>query len=177
MLKRMQEAAVLAQLVVELDKAGSWCGETHVQKAAYFLQEGASVPLAQDFILYKHGPFSFSLRDTLGELKADGILSMETQPYPYGPSLQVTEAGLRLLERFPKTLARYRDALDRTVKLVGSKNVNQLEKLSTALYVFRNEGLDDPEDIAMEIHRLKPHVPVSAGRLAAEEVLEWEQSA
>ena len=39
MLKRMQRDAVLLSLMNEMRAKGSWCGETHVQKSAYFLQE------------------------------------------------------------------------------------------------------------------------------------------
>ena len=62
---RLQRVAVLTKLTEKLHESGSWCGETHLQKAAYFLQELFNVLLVYEFILYKHGPFSFALRDEL----------------------------------------------------------------------------------------------------------------
>ena len=62
-MKKSQRDAVLLSLVGEMINKGSWCGETHIQKAAYFLQVLLEVPLEFDFILYKHGPFSFDLSD------------------------------------------------------------------------------------------------------------------
>ena len=56
---RLRRAAILTQLVGNLRREGSWCGETHVQKATFFLQELMEVPLGFNFVLNKHGPFSF----------------------------------------------------------------------------------------------------------------------
>ena len=66
---RLQRASVLLALNEQLRAAGSWAGETHMQKATYFLQHLMGVPLAFDFILYKHGPFSFDLRDELTAMR------------------------------------------------------------------------------------------------------------
>lgn len=60
-MERLNRAAVLLNLVETLRSKGSWASETHFQKAAYFLQELLRVPLEFEFILYKHGPFSFGL--------------------------------------------------------------------------------------------------------------------
>jgi len=68
---RLRRAALLTQLIERLRRRGSWCGETHVQKATLFLQDLTRIPMGFDFILYKHGPFSFDLRDELTSLRAD----------------------------------------------------------------------------------------------------------
>ena len=64
-LDRVRNGVVITRLIETLRERGSWCGETHVQKAAFFLQELMEVPTRFHFILYKHGPFSFDLRDEL----------------------------------------------------------------------------------------------------------------
>ena len=56
---RVRNGVVITKLIETLRERGSWCGETHVQKAAFFLQELMEVPMRFNFILYKHGPFSF----------------------------------------------------------------------------------------------------------------------
>ena len=45
-----QRTAVTLSLMDALHQQGSWCGETHIQKALYFLQELAHVamPEAED---------------------------------------------------------------------------------------------------------------------------------
>src|SRR5690349_16049719 len=102
---------VLAALVDALHGHGGWAGETHVQKNAYFLEELLDVPFGYEFILYKHGPFSFDLRDELGGMRADTMLGLEPRP-PYGPSLITTEVAASVEERFPKTLEKYQPAID-----------------------------------------------------------------
>ena len=92
-MNRLQRAAVLTALADELRKRGSWCGETHLQKATYFLQSLLGVPLGYEFILYKHGPYSFDLHDELTALCTDQLLELRPQPYPYGPSLLPTAAS------------------------------------------------------------------------------------
>ena len=54
---------VVCLLVEEMRRQGSWSGETHLQKGTYLLKHLVGVPLQYKFTLYKHGPFSFQLRD------------------------------------------------------------------------------------------------------------------
>src|ERR1035441_4963526 len=74
-MKHGQRMAVLTLLDREMLAKGSWCGETHIQKATYFLQELLGVDLGFEFVLYRHGPFSFELRDELSSMQADDILT------------------------------------------------------------------------------------------------------
>lgn len=76
-MNRMKRSALLTKLVQRLRDEGSWGGETHVQKVTYFLQELMEVPLDFDFILYKHGPYSFDLHDEIAALRGDGLLTFE----------------------------------------------------------------------------------------------------
>ena len=86
---RQRNAAILTRLASELKQHGSWCGETHLQKAVYLMQELFEVSPDFEFILFKHGPFSFELRDELTALRGDGYFRLEAMPMPYGPKLQV----------------------------------------------------------------------------------------
>src|SRR5438874_1611684 len=106
-MKRLQRAAVLASLIEELRAHESWCGETHIQKNVYVLEELLDVGLEFEFILYKHGPYSFDLADELLELRADRLVEPEPPKPPYRPRLKLTESGRRLLETYPKTVALY----------------------------------------------------------------------
>ena len=85
-----EKEAVLIALMTGLREQESWCGETHVQKAAYILQEGLKVPIGLDFVLYKHGPYSFDLHNLLGEMRADMLVTAQARSYPYGPTLEPT---------------------------------------------------------------------------------------
>src|SRR5438477_2081289 len=85
-MKQAQRAAVLALLNRKMLERGSWCGETHLQKAMYFLQDLLGVDAGFEFILYRHGPFSFELRDALASLQADGLLDLAIRQQGYGPT-------------------------------------------------------------------------------------------
>ncbi len=80
-----QRFTLLLHMIGRLIEKGSWFGETHIQKCIYFLQEYYHVPSGYEYILYKHGPFSFELRDELTVMRADGLLSLIPRP-PYGYS-------------------------------------------------------------------------------------------
>lgn len=157
-MKRVAKAAVLTRLVGALRDRGSWCGETHIQKGAYLLQELFEVPLELDFVLYKHGPFSFGLRAELTSLQADELLKLEPQPFPYGPRLAATGAASNLQGRFPKTIADYDSAINRVAQRLGNRGVSALERLATAVYVTRRHADLSLTERAAQLCKLKPHI-------------------
>ncbi len=87
-MERLEQFAILGRLIEKMHEHGSWCGETHVQKCTYFLQLVRHVPTDFDFVLYKHGPYSFDLSDALGNMRANSIVSIEPR-YPYGVSINI----------------------------------------------------------------------------------------
>lgn len=161
--------SVLIKLSQELVKCGSWCGETHIQKSAYLLQELLGVPLELEFILYKHGPFSFDLRGVLTSMRADGLLQVKPRGY-YGPSLQATKTAEELVQRFPMTMKRYEAAISFVAKRLGSRGVTDLEQLATALYVTKELGnnVDNKKRIRL-MTTLKPHITEEQAQKAFEE--------
>jgi uncharacterized protein YwgA len=177
-MKRLQRAAVVTVLVDRMREHGSWCGETHVQKAAYILQELRQVDLGYEFVLYKHGPFSFDFRDELGELIADGVMRYEPQQPRYGPRMAVTREAERVREIYPRTLARHDDSIDFVAQWLDARGVVDLERLATALYVTRETPLGTPiGKRAQRLRELKPHVPEQAAVKAVEEIDEMAAAA
>lgn len=176
-MNRLAQEAVLAGLTRRLDEHGSWTGETHIQKAAYLLHALTNVPFDFDFILYKHGPFSFQLRDELASMRADRLLERQPQPAPYGPRIVVTDRGRELEERFTRTMDRYGPMVNWVAEQVGPKNVLELERLATALWITRHQPGTDPEMRATELSRIKPHVNRDAAVLAVGEIDEMLEQA
>ncbi len=168
-MNRTQRQVVLLSLIDHLRQNGSWCGETHIQKSAYFLQELLSVPLDLNVIFYKHGPYSFDLSDEITALRSDQLLSVLSRE-PYGPSLLPTEQAARLLGRFPITLNRYGPAIRFVAERLGMKTVVELERLATLLYVVLERPEDSTDEQAAEILRLKPHVSMNDARAALQAV-------
>ena len=166
-MNRMKRSALLTRLVQQLREAESWGGETHVQKATYFLQDLMKVPLGFDFILYKHSPYSFDLHDEIAALRGDGLLTFELH-CQYSPHLQPTDLCADIQGHFPKTLARYDSRIRLVAETFGDKGVVQLELLGTALYVTLNYGQSVPCR-ADQMTCLKPHIlPPQASKAIAE---------
>ena len=170
-MRRLQRAAVLFQLVKKLDAEGSWCGETHIQKATYFLQHLLKVPLEFRYMLYKHGPFSFELTDEIAAMRADNFLRYVPRPAPYGPSIAPAEGSAFLEKRLPKTCARYGDQVDFVARTFDRKGVAELERIATALYVTL-EAMPggDAGGRCARIRQLKPHISEEEARAAVQEV-------
>ena len=154
---RMKKAGLLTRLIEMLRNNGSWCGETHVQKATFFAQELTKIPLGFDFILYKHGPFSFDLRDELTALRADGLLKLETQ-WPYGPRISPTQQGEYIKSFYPMTLEKYETAIAFVTNRLSDKDVIELERLATAFYVSRLAEETSVDERATRLTSLKPHI-------------------
>ena len=162
-MKRLEKVVLLTTFIERLHTGGSWCGETHIQKATYFLQELLKVPMDFKFILYKHGPFSFDLRNELTEMRADGILELEIKIPNYGSSLTITKQGKEIQGFYNNIITEYEKELGFIVEKLGSKNVIELEKLATALYITLKNPEEEKNSRATLMNTLKPHISVSEG--------------
>lgn len=152
--------AILLELVKKLRDQGSWCGETHIQKAVFFLQSLFDGPLKYNFIFYKHGPFSFDLRDEITAMRAHSIISREMRHPAYRESLKPGPSGELLNKTFSKRIAPYEGEIDFIARKFKSKGVKDLEKLSTALFMSTSCGGLSTEERAKQMHELKPHITI-----------------
>ncbi len=167
---RMKGAALLTRLIEELRHKGSWCGETHIQKTAYFAQHLTGIPLGYAFILYKHGPFSFDLRDELTALRADELLKLEVQR-PYGARMLPTKQSKYVQGLYPRTLGKYEGRIRFIADTFGGKGVVDLERLGTAFYVgLRRKDGALADERARRVTDLKPHISLLEAREAVEEI-------
>jgi len=165
----LRQEILLLGLLKAMEERGSWCGETHVQKCVYFLQEGLGVPLGFDFMLYKHGPFSFELREALGQMRDELLIDIASRG-PYGPSLVVTESGQGLLSLRQGIPDSHNDKAAFVAENLGPKTVVELERLGTALYVTKQRPGATPEQRASDLTHAKPHVRLEDSRVAVGQV-------
>ena len=170
-----QRQAVLLNLAYELRNKGSWCGSTHMQKAVYFLDyltkdaEGIP-PLNLPFMLYKHGPFSFELRNQITAMRASLLIKLDHQRSPYSPKLKVSDSGHRLIGRWPKTTTKYRAYIKFVVEQLAPYGIEQLEQLVTALYTTRKFPNASVDERAKELNRIKPFIDFELAQIAVIEV-------
>jgi hypothetical protein len=169
-MNRLAQQAILVGLVRRLWQRGSWAGETHVQKAAYLLRELRQVPLDFGFLLYKHGPFSFELRDELAAMQADRLMERQPQRPPYGPRIAVLDRGAQLEERFERTMRRYGEDLDWIADRLGDRGVQDLERLATALWVTQEHPGAGTHERARRLTDVKPHISDAAAVEAVDEI-------
>ena len=150
-MKDLQLFRLIITVAGKLRQRGSWTGETHLQKVGYFLQHLMGVPLEAEYILYKHGPYSFDLRRTLAAMRAYQYVEWQPNPYPYGPTLiEGPLAGT--LKRFTREPAEYSAQIAFAAQWLGPKRVSELERLGTAqpgvvvlLAAHRGERIAHPQ--------------------------------
>jgi uncharacterized protein YwgA len=160
-MKRLQIDAVLLSLIEHMESKGSRCGEPHIQKACYLLEELFGDPLGLEFVLYKHGPYSFDLSDELTAMRADNVIELRTKVQFNGPSILPAENSQLMKNMYPKTIKKFEPVVKFISDNFASYGVPTLEKISTALYVTRKENTDGSvEDRSRRIHKLEPHVTV-----------------
>ena len=168
---KLQRAAVLISLIKYMKDRGSWCGETHVQKAVYFLVRLFDIPLEFQYIMYKHGPYSFDLSDEMNSMRADGFIALQPQTYPYGPKYELEDGSKILSEKFSKTISKHDRYIEFISSHLGTKGVVELERFATALYVtHKSKNPRDVDQRAKKINVLKPHVSIDDAAEAVREV-------
>jgi len=165
---RLEKDAILLTLIEQLKAQESWCGETHIQKATYLLQDLLKVDTGFDFILYKHGPYSFDLTDELKTMRADSFLSLESSP-PYGPVFKKGEMGDTLLGDYSSIIAKFDKEINFVSNKLGKMRVKELEKLTTAIFIKKEGGKDDQDSLASRINNEKPHISVQEAREAVKD--------
>ena len=169
MLTTIERWAIIAKLVDRMRSDGGWSGETHIQKAVCFLNSLLKVPASYNFLLYKHGPYSFDLHDDLGKMKANRILDIEPQR-PYGPSFGLGALGAESIRRGEKAVRKFESQISFVCDSLGGNDVRTLERYATALYVkLKNPGLASTE-LAGIVTELKPHIDQDSAREAVESV-------
>jgi hypothetical protein len=167
-MNRFERATLLVALTESLRANSSWAGETHLQKATYILERVLEVPVGFEFILYKHGPFSFELRNEIGSLRAEGFFEWEVKSERYGPSLKPGPMSGLLKQQFSSTVSVFNPQVDFVAAHLGNRNVASLERLATAIYVT----LDERAPIntrAKRINELKAHVSLPEAESAVVE--------
>ena len=157
MLQQIDRWAVVGQLVKCLRENEGWAAETHLQKTMFFLQELLNVPCGYQFVLYKHGPYSFDLHDDLGRMLTNQVVGLEPR-LPYGPSFELGDVGRRVVRQRNPIIQDHMKSIEFIANNIGNKDVRELERLGTALLLKkRNQSLDETS-LANEIVLHKPHV-------------------
>lgn len=167
-----QEMVLIGLIVKDLSDSGSWCGETHIQKTAYIAKHVLDVPMESEFVLYKHGPYSFDLNKSLAHMKARGVLSLKANP-GYGPSYSLNLAYWESLFKIVNiSIEKFSDVINKACVALAKKNVGELERIATAFFVIKNYSDLNIDQMANKINELKPHLSVELSRSSLNEAKE-----
>ena len=149
---------VVAGIIDALHKKGSWCGETHIQKSIYLLQHACNIPLNYEYVLYKHGPYSFELSSDLGAMRGSNFVELVFPLQGYGPSVCLTKSGNSIFDRSQQKLAVAFKKIELVAEWLGKKDVKYLERIATAFYVHSENPLASSVEKVRRLKHLKPHI-------------------
>ena len=162
-----KKTALLLCIVDGLTQKETWGSETRIQKLVYFLQNLLDIPLDFEFILYMYSPYSYDLRDKLTSLRADRLLTLETNRYS-GPRFVTTDLGKKYQEASPEILKFFKKQLELVINTLGTKPILELEQLAIAFHLTRQkEKQEEPnflDDWAEELQKWRPKISVNNGQ-------------
>ena len=169
--------ALVVDLIKRLRKKGSWCGETHLQKTLYILQDISKSNFGYKYVIYKHGPYSFEFNSELTAMRAAGIIEFQFPREGYGPSIQVTPFGERIYDVNKQNIEPYVAVNEFLAEWFAASDVRHLEKVATAYYVTKKNPRDPAIERARKLNSLKPHVDIPAAEQAVRIVDEKRKEA
>lgn len=163
-----QQRALICALAQRLRESGSWCGLTHIHKAAYVAARWLGVPEFRQFgfTLYIYGTYSFRLKEELSVMRGEGWLDDYFAPgQTCGPTLV---PGWRVKDQPLES----RPEFDFVAERFNSRSVGALERLTTALLATEREklGMDAPVlERAKLVRKWKRHLSEDEAMRAVDE--------
>lgn len=136
-------------------------GRTALMKVCYLLQTLGDVPLGYHFTLYSYGPFDSDVLADLTSAEVLGGVSSRVVQYPngYGYEISPTENSQLLIDLAPDFLEEYGDNIDAVLNKFGGMSKNDLEVLSTVIYVDRESARVDErlstDELVHRVHEIK----------------------
>jgi len=158
--------ALVVETAKRLRARGSWCGETHLQKALYILQDMSKSSFGYKFVIYKHGPYSFELNSELAAMRASNIIEFKFPREGYGPSIVPTAFGERVLQVNQENIRGFEPVIEFLSEWFASSDVRHLEKVATAYFVTQKNPRAPAISRAQKLNSLKPHVDIQAAEEA-----------
>jgi len=169
--------AVSVELANQLREKGSWCGETHLQKAMYILQDLSKSNFGYKFVIYKHGPYSFDFSSELSAMRAADIFEFRFPQQGYGPSIVPTEFGAKIREIQFENIREFEEVTRFLADWFAGHDVRYLEKIATAYFITTKSPRLPAKERADKLHSLKPHIDISSAEEAVRVVDEKRELA
>ena len=160
--------------VAALKTAGSWTGKTHVQKTLALTSLLGEDALPFEFVLYKHGPFSFDVDHELDQMQSYNAIDVISVAQ-YGTTIKIEKGS-----SFPK---EYGDAdpiilarIQAVANFNGSRGVVDLEALATSTWIRKKEGIGSDAAVLARLKDLKPHLAEGVADRGVKDSLKFLQT-
>lgn len=144
----------VTETVRVLRGANSWTGRIHIHKALVLGELLGLLDTPFEFEIYRYGPYSFDLDSEIAEMETSGLLTKDYVQPNYGPKYSNSSLAADLIDKLDDD-ARAR--LLRIASQIGSWRSQDLELVSTCLWVQRREGVTSSPDVVKRVQALKPH--------------------
>ena len=161
--------ALILAVIDRLHKHGSWTGKTHLQKALFLLSALGAIQVPFQFVLYKHGPYSFDVEEELEQMKGYAAVVSEAVP-EYGVVLRAGTSARFVKDKAPLSEAELK-TIEQVCTFVGSKKATELERIATAAWIRTREQVTEEISVATRLNQLKPHVSVMEAAEADKKVI------
>jgi hypothetical protein len=158
---------IILEAIEALKKEGSWTGKTHVQKTLAMTSFLFNEDFPFEFVLYKHGPYSFDVDQELDQMLSYDAVRLVPHG-GYGPSLSPSK-GSGFPTAFGDADEETMHQVKRVAKFVGSRNVVELEALATAAWIRTKENLVNEDETRVRLKELKPHLSDMAVRVGVQD--------
>jgi len=159
----------IVEAVKGLRAAGSWAGKTHVIKTLALVELLGNTPF--DFVLYKHGPYSFDIDAELEQLRSyDGLV--EERVGGYGPRLK-PGVGAKFVTELACPPKDAGETIKRSAEFAKDRDVSGLEAVVTSAWIVVRENITDATKVAQRLVELKPHISEQVAIKAAIEAIDF----
>lgn len=150
----MSQSAWALQAIDELRRVDSWTGRIHIHKLLYLGSRLLDIKTPFEFELYRFGPYSFDLDDTIRDLSVADLISREYRHPGYGPTYSSRDGWRKSVPHSldPTTIGQ----LQHLAKEIGSKQGGNLELIATCCWVEQDNDISDDDEIIRRVRELKP---------------------
>jgi uncharacterized protein YwgA len=165
-----EKHALILAMIETLAKQGSRTGKTHIIKGLFLAQAAGLLEVPFNFFLYKHGPYSTDIEESIEQMKSYGAAAVEPAFDGYGVLLSASTKAQFVKQQVELTQEKLA-AIQKVCEFIRHKNVGDLERLATAAWIRTHEEIADHEEVARRLNQLKPHIPLAEAQTADVEVL------
>jgi uncharacterized protein YwgA len=164
-----QRQALVLEMIETLRRKGSRTGKAHIIKGFFLAKAAGLLDLPFQFFLYKHGPYSTDIEETIEQMKGYGAAEVEPAFDGYGVLLS-PGCNATFVEHLAPLPEQAVEGIQKVCEFLCHRNASQLERLATAAWIRTQEGIGDPDQVARRLNELKPHISLAEARIADDDV-------